>query len=234
MVQMNLKLFLVSFLVGVVDSLPGVSGGTVAFVGGIYERLLTSLNNIIQTRSVGDIIAYDWEFISIFGTMVLFGAYVMFSFLSVLLSLFSHVVYLVFALIILCCVCYIFYTEGLSYGHCFVMLIVSLPVYFFSQLIFQIGELPFYAQLVVGIICGIAMLLPGISGSFVLLMFGQYEFVSAAVKRLDLFYLLPFSFGFMLGVLLCSHVVSIFLRKNRMMIISVLLGIMVGTVPVLT
>lgn len=230
---MEVKLFLVSFLVGLVDSIPGVSGGTIAFIGGIYDRLLSVINAVSRTRSLNDVRQYDWSFIFVFVPMVLLGVWVMFSLISILLSVYAALVYSVFAIILLFCIVYIFIAEKLRYGHSLIMLISAIPFYYITQLSFGLGEVGWLLRVLVGALSGVAMLLPGISGSFVLLLLGQYEFVSFAVKSFDVLYVLPFALGFLCGVMLCSEIVSRLLRWNRALVVSVLLGVMLGTIPVL-
>lgn len=230
---MEVRLFLVSFLVGLVDSIPGVSGGTVAFVGGIYDRLLSVINAVRNVRSVRDVRKLDWSFLVVFVPMVLLGAFIMFSVIATLLDVYATYVYTVFAIILLLCVFYVFISEKLGYGHAIVLLISAIPFYYVTGLTLSLGEVSWGLRVLVGAVSGVAMLLPGISGSFVLLLLGQYEFVSVAVKQLDLLYVAPFAVGFGLGVMLCSALVTRLLAWDRKFVVACLLGIMVGTIPVL-
>jgi len=78
-----------------------------------------------------------------------------------------------------------------------------------------------------------AMILPGISGSFVLLMLGMYEFVIAAVNDRDLGVLALFALGAVVGLALFSTVLDVALRRYHDLIIAALTGLMVGSLRVL-
>lgn len=75
-----------------------------------------------------------------------------------------------------------------------------------------------------------AMILPGISGSFILLLLGRYHEVIGAVSVLDLAVLIPFALGALIGLLAFSHVLSWFLKRYHNSTIALLTGFMAGAI----
>jgi putative membrane protein len=74
-----------------------------------------------------------------------------------------------------------------------------------------------------------AMILPGISGSFILLILGQYAHVLSAVKTFDIVTLLPFGFGIVVGITGFARVLSWLLHHHHQMTITLLVGFMIGS-----
>ena len=74
-----------------------------------------------------------------------------------------------------------------------------------------------------------AMILPGISGSFILLVLGQYEFVIDAVRDRDLFAILPLATGAVCGILPFVRILSWLLRQHHQIVIAILIGFMAGS-----
>ena len=73
------------------------------------------------------------------------------------------------------------------------------------------------------------MILPGISGSFILVLLGMYQFILEAVGTLDVAVLLTFLAGAAIGIILFSNVLSWFLKKFHNLTIAVLAGFMAGS-----
>jgi putative membrane protein len=76
-----------------------------------------------------------------------------------------------------------------------------------------------------------AMILPGISGSFILLLLGMYTPILAAVKSFDIVSLLLFASGCVIGLLSFSHLLSWLLKQYRAITLTFLVGLMIGTLP---
>ena len=80
-----------------------------------------------------------------------------------------------------------------------------------------------------GAIAICAMILPGISGSFILLLMGKYEFIMNAVKSLDIVIIIIFAVGAAIGLILFSNILSYLLKNFHDITISVLSGFMLGS-----
>jgi putative membrane protein len=79
-----------------------------------------------------------------------------------------------------------------------------------------------------GIITVCAMILPGISGAFILWFLGQYEYLLHALNNLKITTILVYVIGALLGILAFSHVLSYAIKRYRVLTLSFLLGLMVG------
>src|SRR5690606_34134284 len=80
-----------------------------------------------------------------------------------------------------------------------------------------------------GMIAIMAMILPGISGSFILLILGQYQFVLGAVKSLDLVSIGALGIGCVIGILGFSRILSWLLEHHEQVTIAALVGFMIGS-----
>ena len=80
-----------------------------------------------------------------------------------------------------------------------------------------------------GMAAATAMILPGISGSFILLILGQYEFVIDAVRDRDFLAILPLAKGIVCGIMPFVRILSWLLRRHRQITIALLIGFMVGS-----
>lgn len=233
----HIGVFLKGMAMGAADVVPGVSGGTIAFITGIYTLLITS----IQRCSKGGLalllrgeIRQCWTHIN--GTfLVALGAGVMVS----ILALARVIHYLLEAF------------PQLLWGFFFGLIIASsvvlarhLPRRGIKELVAGILGIFFAAGvgmatptvlepapwLIVGagMIAICAMILPGISGSFLLLLMGLYEVIIGAIKGLDIAILALFASGCVIGLLVFSHVVAFFLARYESITLATLTGFMLG------
>ncbi len=223
---------------GAADVVPGVSGGTIAFITGILDTLLDSIRRI--RPSLITIIKEQGikaAFIHINGPF--------------LVPLFAGILTSIITLAKL--ISWLLVTHPIPVWSFFFGLILISVVHMLKQVNrFSIAKLALFAIGVViawgitmlnpialepsyiniffgGAIAICAMILPGISGSFILLLLGLYTFVLGAVKSLDLAVMATFALGCMAGILSFSHVLSALLRKYHDATILFLTGLMLGT-----
>lgn len=232
-----LRLYLTGWAMGIADLIPGVSGGTMAFVLGIYHDLLNAIKSF-NPELVQNILRFDfkaalaqipWQFLLAvllgIGSAVLLLARIM----SWLLD--NQPVYLFaffFGLIlasILAVGAHVQHTTrtwmamaaGTLIGFGVVNLIpVDMPhdpiTLFFS-----------------GSIAIMAMILPGISGSFILLILGQYDYVLSAISDFNLLVVLPVMLGAMVGLLVFVRILSWLLDRFYQTTVALLVGFMIGS-----
>ncbi len=228
---------------GAADLVPGVSGGTVAFITGIYEDLLgavTSINKDFFKSLVSFNIKEAFSKIHLRFIFILF--------IGLLTAMFSLAKLMHFLMNN-----YPIQTWGLFFG-----LIMASIIVVFKKLenpkevtnIISIAAGAIFAYVVVGLIpvttpfeywfiflCGVigitAMILPGISGSFLLLILGKYEFITGALKAPfvgnNFVTLLVFACGTLTGLLSFSRVLKWLLEKYHSTMMAVLTGIMIGS-----
>lgn len=246
-----MKKFIVTALQGfcmaLADSVPGVSGGTVAFILGFYEKFINSLNALVSKDSdkkgalkflgklgvgwaIGLILA-SLVLSSVFETHIyaissLFIGFILFAIPSIIKeekdTLKGKYQYLIFTLIGIAVVALLTFFNPTSGGGINVdinSLNIGICIYAF----------------VVGMVAISAMILPGISGSTILLIFGLYIPIINSIKEvlhLQLEYLpilIVFGFGVLTGIALIIKLVKKALDKYRTQTIYTVIGLMIGS-----
>lgn len=233
------------------DSVPGVSGGTVAFILGFYDDFVNSLNNIISGYRIGRISAL--RFLSKIGLGWIVGFILSVLFITSIFekniyeisSLFlgfiiasiplivksehktlsknkKNIVFLIIGIITVCTMTYFNPVKNSSQS--FSVNVDNLNIWFICYIF------------IAGMIAISAMVLPGISGSTILLIFGLYAPMLTAIKqvlKLDFGYLpgiIIFSFGILVGVFATVRSVRYLLRIFRPQTIYCIIGLMIGSI----
>ena len=223
---------------GAADVIPGVSGGTIAFIMGIYGELLNSIKSIngeaFRLFFSGKFVAF-WKHIN--------GTFLASLFAGILISVFSLARLMKYLLefhpiplwsfffgLILASAVYIL--KGLDKWNIqnIISLLVGVATGAFICLASP-GQTPdeLWFIFLSGAIAICAMILPGISGSFILLLLGKYEFVMSAVSSLNIPVLFVFALGCAVGIVSFSHFLSWLLKKYYMLTIALLSGFMLGS-----
>ncbi|MCG9789753.1 DUF368 domain-containing protein [Vibrio barjaei] len=235
-----LTTFLKGMAMGAADVVPGVSGGTIAFITGIYDTLLESIRRI--NPSIFGIWKRDgfkaaFDHINGFFLIALFGGI-----LTSILSLAKFISWALethpvpvwsffFGLIMVSVYHMIKQVEQKTLSR-FVFLLLG-AVFAYSITVLKPLQMDptsiniFFA----GCIAICAMILPGISGSFILLLLGMYTPVLGAVKGLQIDVMALFAMGCLIGLLSFSHVLSWLLKRYRDFALVFLTGLMLGTLP---
>ena len=223
---------------GAADVVPGVSGGTIAFIAGIYDELINSIKSInmhsLKLLFTGKIAAF-WKAVN--------GNFLFALLLGIAISVFSLAKLITYLLLNEPVLVWSFFFGLVLASTWFVTkdikgwnwktvagfvggaviayyITVSTPAETSTNLMFIF---------LCGAIAICAMILPGISGSFILVLLGKYFYVMEAVKTLDLVVLGVFAFGAALGITSFSRVLSYALKNFRNITLSVLSGFMLGS-----
>jgi putative membrane protein len=232
------------FCMGAADVIPGVSGGTMAFILGIYPRLVEAVRafdvqlvRLLVRRELraaarhADLGFLGWLALGIFTALMFFTRVVS---LPNLLRTHPEPVYsLFFGLIAASVVVLLREVRGLSVGEV-VALVGGAGAGFLIVNLVPV-ETPVSAWFVFlsGALAICAMILPGISGSFVLLVLNKYAYVFDAVGRLDLGVLLPFALGAATGLVLFSRVLVWLLHHYYQRTLLAICGMLVGSLWVI-
>ncbi|WP_035386907.1 DUF368 domain-containing protein [Ferrimonas senticii] len=223
---------------GAADVVPGVSGGTIAFISGIYDLLLESIRRINPTL-IGmlrrDGLLSVWQHIN--GTfLVTLLAGIATSFLSLarlityLLEFHPIPLWSFFFGLILISIVHIGKEVGGAKPSNIAAAVLGIGLAYLITAANPLALDPTPVNVVLGGMIAIcAMILPGISGSFILLLLGLYVPIIGAVKELDLTIIGLFLSGAVLGLLSFSHVLSYLLKHFRGVTLSFLCGLMIGT-----
>lgn len=238
-----LILYIKAFVMGIADLIPGVSGGTIAFITGIYEGLLDAVGSV-NKESVGAILKLDFKkALSIIH--VRFLAPLVFGMLSAIFLLARLMHYLItdhpiptwaaFFGLIAASIIVIFrqLEDPKSMANIISMVVGAVFAWIMVSLIPVDTPTDSWFIYLCGIIGISAMILPGLSGSFLLLILGKYEFITGAVKAPfvegNFPILLTFVAGSLTGVAGFSRVLNWFLKHYHSQTMAFLTGILVGS-----
>lgn len=223
---------------GAADVVPGVSGGTIAFITGIYEELINSIKSInlnaIKLFFTGNFKEF-WAAIN--------GTFLLSVFLGVGISVFSlakgleylltHYPILVWSFFFGLIVASAFYVsrsiKNWDFGTIISGIIGIAIAYSITVISPAEANTSYLFVFVSGMIAICAMILPGISGSFILVLLGMYKFILGAVGDMNLAVILTFLVGAGIGIIAFSNVLSWLLRKYHNLTIALLAGFMVGS-----
>ncbi|XZN58298.1 DUF368 domain-containing protein [Clostridium perfringens] len=193
--------FIRGFLMALADSVPGVSGGTIAFIMGFYNKFISSLNALTSTKKT-DVSKKD---------AIIF-----------LLKLGIGWITGILGIAIVAAITYFNPATGSAKGTSLVLNEFSLPLALYV----------FFA----GMIAISAMVLPGISGSTLLLIFGLYAPVVNGVKEVLTFnfsylpMLIVFGLGVVVGIITTIRLIKFLLSNYRSQMIYFIIGLMIGSI----
>ncbi|MBT4538915.1 DUF368 domain-containing protein [Candidatus Woesearchaeota archaeon] len=235
-----LLLFLKGIFMGIADLIPGVSGGTIAFITNIYQKLIHSIKEVIA--SIPLFLKLQWKpaFKKInfsFLVPLFLGIIIAFLTLSkvitILLTQFSGETFAFFFGLILASGIYLYtHIKKVKFEH-FIVFIIGLTI---SYSISGLGAIsatpPLWFIFIGGVIAISALLLPGISGSFILLLMGQYQYILTAIHELNLKVIITFAAGALVGLTLFTKVVDYLLKKWKALTLAFLIGIMLGSLRI--
>lgn len=237
-----LGFFLKGVAMGAANVIPGVSGGTIAFITGIYERLINSLKSF-DLGALRLLLAGDWKVFTLktdlyFLLSILLGV-------AVSILTFAKVLEWSFAN-------YEIYTLAFFFG-LIIASILGVGKQISSFSLGNIGSLLIGVAIAAGIaflppaepnpsfvyllVCGAvavsSMILPGLSGSYILLLMGNYVLVIGAISALKVSILLPIAIGCIVGLLLFAQLLSYLFRNFKDITISLLTGFVAGSLAII-
>ena len=234
----NIVVALKGFAMGAANVIPGVSGGTIALLTGIFNELIEALNAIMSVSTWKLLIKGQfkefWE--TIHGTFLLWLA------IGVIISVFSlaklmeyvlahHPVQtwaFFFGLIVVSAVFMLSDIKGWK-GKEVAWLVLGIALGAFNCLLSPTettSDMWFIA--VCGVIAICTMILPGISGSFILVLLGKYEYIMKAVSDLNIPVLLVFAIGCVIGIVAFSKFLHWLIGKYEKQTLLVLIGFTIG------
>lgn len=223
---------------GAADAIPGVSGGTIAFITGIYEELIYSLKQCgvsALKMLFQEGLKSTWQHINGSFLLALFSGIIIsiLSIAGVVLYLLANYPILLwsffFGLILAAVWSVIRHIDKWRVGVIATFLIGTLSAFFITTISPTVIETTPLIIFLSGMIAICAMILPGISGSFILLLLGMYAPMLTAVKEWQLVTLCIFASGCVVGLLSFSHVLSWMFQYYKTMTLSLLGGFMLGS-----
>ncbi|WP_372752453.1 DUF368 domain-containing protein [Labilibaculum sp.] len=238
----NLKDYLLISLkgmgMGAADVVPGVSGGTIAFITGIYEELINSIKSIngsaikliLQLKIKDFWKAINGNFLS----ALTFGIFVSFLSLAKLIKYFLAeqpiLIWSFFFGLIVASAIVIAKKITEWKLRTIIALFLGIAIAYFVTVVTP-AETPssYWFLFLSGALAICAMILPGISGAFILLLLGKYEFILNAISSFKLDVIAIVGAGAVIGLLSFSNLLSWLLKKYHNMTIALLAGFMIGS-----
>ncbi len=223
---------------GAADVIPGVSGGTIAFITGIYEELINSIKSI----NIGTIKILFSKGVPSFWKAVN-GNFLLSIVLGIgisVLSLAKLLKYILenhpeliwsffFGLIVASAIYVAIQIKTWNISSLTSLVFGIIVAYIITEITPAETTNAWWFIMLSGAIAICAMILPGISGSFILLLLGKYAFIIGAVSELKIGILLIFLTGAAIGIISFSNVLSWLLKKYHNQTIALLAGFMVGS-----
>lgn len=239
-----LSLFLKGICVGIANIIPGVSGGTIALLTGIFEKLIDSIKSfdLVALKLVfkGDLKGFK-DHTNLYFLMAVFsgaasGVFVLASIFKYLFVNYPVFIWAFFFGLILASIYFVgIKIKKWNISVLFLFLLSTVFAFYISTGLEPAQENNAVWYLILcGVVAICSMILPGLSGSFVLILMGNYELVMIdAVRNLDFGVLLPLLTGAGVGLVAFSHFLSWLFKNYKDQTISALTGFILGSVPIL-
>ncbi|WP_087974512.1 DUF368 domain-containing protein [Oceanobacillus rekensis] len=223
-------------IMGASDVIPGVSGGTIAVLLGIYDRLIASINGLFSK---------DWKkhlgFLIPLGIGILTAIFLLANVIEWLFEHYPGPTQFFFLGLILGVLPYLFYKaeakNNFKTKH-YVLLLIGVVVVasmaFFNpnegNVIENVTASTYVLLFFSGFIGSSAMIIPGISGSFMLLLIGVYTTIISAISNLQLDIIAITGLGIAVGFIVMSKVIAYFLSNFYTGTFAVIIGLVIGSI----
>ena len=234
-----LRFFLCGVVFGTANVIPGVSGGTMLVIFGIFDRLTDSISGI---KKIFQNFWFLFSFALGAGGGILLSAKV----IGTLFESFPIQTNMFFIGLILGGIPLI-YRFGTSEHKvkplCALPFVIAMAAVIGLTVLDNLNIIDIAPDVVDGfdvmislklLICAaisaVTMIIPGISGSFVMMLLGVYQTVIDALSKLNFYVIIPFAIGAVVGIILGAKFISMLIQKNKLMVYSALMGLVIGSV----
>jgi putative membrane protein len=240
-------------LMGSADIIPGISGGTIALIVGIYEQFINALQSInlsfvfyflkgfvdrkAFSTSKERLLSIDFAFLIPLLIGVLIAFFSLANIISYSLDVYPTYTFSFFFGLILSSSVYVYFSHRYLFKpkwYLFFIFLGFIGTYLLVGVDAVQLEHSLFLLFFTGMISFCAMILPGISGAFILLLFGQYEFMLDVLRNLSQFKFeyLPYAFFFgiggLVGLIGFSKILKFLLNKYHMQTLAFVIGLMIG------
>ncbi|HAE58901.1 MAG TPA: DUF368 domain-containing protein [Anaerolineae bacterium] len=231
-----LRLAFSGLLIGSADVVPGVSGGTMAFILGIYDELIDSiraavpfLKNLLTLRWREAFESFPWRFLLAVGLGIGVAILSLAKFIHWALEEHPSYIYALFFGLILASIDAVRRrVKSWSLLNLGVTALAAIGAYLLIGLSPAQTPEDLWFIFLSGAIAICAMILPGISGAFILVLLGKYKYVIGALLALDIPVILVFMLGAAVGIITFSNILRWLLDHHHDLTVALLLGFMLG------
>ncbi|MBI9053105.1 MAG: DUF368 domain-containing protein [Bacteroidales bacterium] len=236
-------LVLKGFAMGAANVIPGVSGGTIALITGVFERLINAIKSfngkaikLLFAGKIKELIKHiDLYFlIAVFSGMVV-SVLTLARLLKYLFINYPVFVWAFFFGLVLASVYYVGKTIKKWNISVVASFVIGTAIAITITMLNQATENDSFLYLILcGVVAICSMILPGLSGSFILILLGNYELVMIhAVNNMEIKILIPVIMGAIVGLIAFSHILSWIYKKYKDQTISLLTGFILGSLGIL-
>lgn len=228
---------------GTANVIPGVSGGTIALITGIFERLINSIKSFdfktLRLLFKGQFREFakhtDLYFLASVGVGILIAIFSLARLLEYLFKYHSIYIWSYFFGLILASVYFIGITIKNWNTYVIISFLIGTAIaVWLSFLSPAEGNENFFYLILCGVVGVCSMILPGLSGSFVLILMGNYQLIFIeAVNQLRIDILFPAAIGIVVGLIGFSHFLSWIFRRFRYQTIALLTGFILGSLIII-
>ena len=235
-----ITLFFKGIFMGIADAMPGISGGTIALLLGIYEELIESISELkisLFSKLINKGFNSFWEklngnfllvLVSGIGISLISFVKISASFLeSFPLFIWSFFLGLIFATVY---VIYKLINQWHNLNFFFLIISIIFSIFLSSFSAYDTNEISLLYILFSGIIASSAMILPGISGSLILVILGVYAYLIKALDNLELIIIFTFISGAIIGLLGFSKILKYLFNNHRDATYTIMLGLVIGSI----
>lgn len=233
--MIDFKNFLIGIILGISNIIPGVSAGTMAVTLGIYDKLIDSvLKNFRNFRK-------NFKFLFFVGLGVLFGIIAFSSIMEKLLIYYPWEMNYLFTGLILGGMGVLFKevkkhpVKKMDYLY----LLITFLILVFMSFVKPEGNMKILSTIdlknliylfLSGFIASSAMVVPGISGSFILILFGMYNSIISAVSNFKFSILIPFGVGVLFGLVITIKIIGYLLERFKIQTYMCIIGLVIGSI----
>lgn len=223
---------------GAADAVPGVSGGTIAFISGIYEELIKTISGVnlslFKTLKKEGFSAFWTQLNGNFIVALLSGIIISYvSFMRLAKYLIENHPILIWSFFFGLIVASIFFVgkqiNKWNAGVVVSIILGALAAYYITTLPTMADNNSSLFLFFAGALAICAMILPGISGSFILVILGAYKTLSDALHDFDVKKIAVFTFGAIVGLLSFSHILKWLFKHYHNITLALLTGFIFGS-----
>lgn len=222
-----------AFVIGATMMVPGVSGGSMATILGIYDRLIDSVSNFLKD------IKKNLSFLAIFCIAALIGMLLLARPILSIIDKEPQITLYFFIGLVVGSVPMIWKATGVdklnvrdvlffALGITIVLMVELIPEGLLASE--DTDFLALMTQALGGFLVSIGFLLPGISFSYLLLVLGLYPFIMAKIASFQLLALMPFGFGFVLGIVILTRFLGFAMHSFPRITYLMILGFLIGSI----
>ena len=234
-----ITLFFKGVFMGIADAMPGISGGTIALLLGIYEELIRSISELKLSLFFELKKGFNpfWKklngnfllaLVSGIGISLISFVKISANFLeSFPLYIWSFFLGLIFATVN---VIYKLINQWSSLNFFFLIISITFSYFLSSFSVYETDEISLLYILFSGVIASSAMILPGISGSLILVILGVYAYLIKSLDNLEMIVIFTFISGALVGLFGFSRILKYLFNKHRDTTYTIMLGLVIGSI----